>query len=256
MYMEFDAIQRERYKRHFMLEEIGEEGQKRLLESKVIIIGAGGLGSPAALYLTAAGVGTIGIVDGDVVDYTNLQRQLLHGTADVGRVKVESARETLSAINPDVQIQIYHELVTEENIGDLIAGYDFVIDATDNFEAKFLINDACVRFGKAFCHGGLRKTKGQIMTYIPGAPCYRCVFHEPPGDAVPTKAGIIGAVCGVIGSAQALEAIKYLLGKGDLLTGRLLTFDAMRMQFHTIMLPKKMKPCQVCDKMQKNRING
>lgn len=250
--MEFNEIQRERYKRHFMLNEIGEEGQKRLLESKVLIIGAGGLGSPAALYLTAAGVGTIGIVDGDVVDYTNLQRQLLHGTADVGRVKVDSAKETLHAINPDVTIRTYHELVTEETIGDLIAEYDFVIDATDNFETKFLINDACVRAKKAFCHAGLRKTKGQLMTYVPGAPCYRCVFHESPGDAVPTRAGIIGAVCGVIGSAEALEAIKYLLGRGELLTGRLLTFDAMRMQFHTVTLPKTLKPCPVCAAAQKN----
>ncbi len=252
MNMEFDIVRQERYKRHFMLEEIGEEGQKRLLKSKVLIIGAGGLGSPAALYLAAAGVGTIGIVDGDVVDYSNLQRQILHSTADVGRAKVESAKESLAAINPDVQIKTYHEFVTEDTIGKIIEAYDFVIDATDNFETKFLINDACVRLEKAFCHGGLQKTKGQLMTYIPGAPCYRCVFQEPPGDAVPAGTGIIGAVCGVIGSAQALEAIKYLLGKGDLLTGRLLTFDAMRMQSHIIKLPKNLKPCPVC--LEKNKI--
>lgn len=241
--------QLERYARHIILKDVGVRGQKKLLSAKVLIIGAGGLGSPAAMYLAAAGVGTIGVVDGDAVDLSNLQRQILHGTADAGRPKVDSARESMERINPDVQVKTYHCLVTAENVMDLIADYDFVLECTDNFPAKFLINDACVLAKKPFCHGGVIRFFGQLMTYVPGqGPCYRCVYHAVPAEgSVPTckTAGIIGAIPGVIGCLQALEAIKYILGKGELLTGQLLTFDALDMEFQTIRL-KADPDCPVC----------
>ena len=215
----------------------------------VLIIGAGGLGAPAAMYLAAAGVGTIGIADADEVDLSNLQRQVIHTTADLGKAKVKSAKETMQAINPDVKVNTYRKFITSENIMDIIKDYDFIIDGTDNFPAKFLINDACVMAGKPFSHAGIIRFKGQLMTYVPGeGPCYRCVFKDPPPkDAVPTckQAGVIGAMGGVIGSLQAMEAVKYIIGKGDLLTGRLLTYDALTMTFRTIKLPKN-HDCPVC----------
>ena len=248
--MAFTNEQMERYSRHIILQEVGVKGQKKLLNGKVLIIGAGGLGAPAAMYLAAAGVGTIGIVDADEVDLSNLQRQIIHGTADVGKAKVKSAKETMNAMNPDVTVNTYREFVTSENIMDLIKDYDFIIDGTDNFPAKFLINDACVMAKKPFSHAGIIRFKGQLMTYVPGeGPCYRCVFkNPPPKDADPTckQAGVIGAMGGVIGSLQAMEAIKYLIGVGDLLTGKLLTFDALKMEFHTIKLPKADHKCAIC----------
>lgn len=248
--MEFTDEQLERYNRHIVLREVGEMGQKRLLNGKVLIIGAGGLGSPAAMYLAAAGVGTIGIADADEVDLSNLQRQILHGTADVGRVKVQSAKETMESMNPDVQVRTYHMFVNSENIMDLVGKYDFIIDATDNFSSKFLINDACVMAGKPFSHAGVIRFNGQLMTYVPGkGPCYRCIFkNPPPEDAVPNcrQAGVIGAMCGVIGSLQAMEATKYLLGVGKLLTGKLLTFDALRMESRIVILPKADENCAIC----------
>lgn len=242
--------QLERYSRHIVLKEVGIEGQERLLKGKVLIIGAGGLGSPVAMYLTAAGVGTIGIADADRVDLSNLQRQIIHRTKDLGEWKVESAREKMESINPDVEIHTYHEFVKEDNIRDFIRTYDFVIDATDNFSSKFLINDACVLEGKPFCHAGILQFGGQLMTYVPGqGPCYRCVFQSPPPEgAVPggRQAGIIGALAGVIGSLQAMEAVKYLVGVGELLTGRLLTYDALKMTFRTVKLPERVSTCAVC----------
>lgn len=247
--MAFTNEQLERYSRHIILQEVGVKGQKKLLNASVLIIGAGGLGAPAALYLAAAGVGTIGIVDADEVDLSNLQRQVIHTTNDVGKAKVKSAAETIEAINPDVTVKIYRTFVDSSNIMDLIKDYDFIIDGTDNFPAKFLINDACVMAEKPFSHAGIIRFKGQLMTYVPGeGPCYRCVFkNPPPKDAVPTckQAGVIGAMGGVIGSLQAMEAIKYIIGKGDLLTGKLLTYDALKMEFHTIKLPKD-DHCAVC----------
>ena len=219
--MAFTNDQLERYSRHIILKEVGAKGQKKLLNAKVLIIGAGGLGAPAALYLAAAGVGTIGIVDADEVDLSNLQRQVIHTTADIGKAKVQSAKETMNAI-----------------------------DGTDNFPAKFLINDACVMAKKPFSHAGIIRFKGQLMTYVPGeGPCYRCVFKDPPPkDAVPTckQAGVIGAMGGVIGSLQAMEAVKYILGVGDLLTGYLLTYDALKMEFRKIKLPSDTSGCAVC----------
>ena len=248
--MPFTNEQLERYSRHIILKEIGVKGQKKLMKGSVLIIGAGGLGAPAAMYLAAAGVGKIGIADADVVDLSNLQRQIIHTTADVGRPKVESAAETMRAINPDVEVVTYHEFISSANIMDIIKDYDFVLDGTDNFPAKFLINDACVMADKPFSHAGILRFKGQLMTVIPHqSPCYRCVFRTmPPKDAIPTckQAGVIGAMAGVIGSLQALEAVKFLTGAGELLTGRLLTFDALTMKFHTVKLPPRGDGCAVC----------
>ena len=247
--MALSGEQLERYSRHIILREVGAKGQKKLLDAKVLIIGAGGLGSPAALYLAAAGVGTIGIADADEVELSNLQRQVIHATPDLGKAKVVSAKETMQAINPDVAVNTYRVFVSAENVMDLVAGYDFVIDGTDNFPAKFLINDACVLSKKAFSHAGIIRFNGQLMTYVPGqGPCYRCIFREPPPpDAVPTcgQAGVVGAIAGVIGSLQAMEAVKFIIGKGDLLTGSLLTYDALKMDFRKVKLPRA-KDCAVC----------
>ena len=248
--MAFTNEQLERYSRHIILKEVGVKGQKKLLAGKVLIIGAGGLGAPAALYLAAAGVGTIGIADADEVDLSNLQRQVIHTTPDIGKPKVTSAKETMLAINPDITVNTYHEFINSDNILDIIKDYDYILDGTDNFPAKFLINDACVMAKKPFSHAGIIRFKGQLMTVIPGeGPCYRCVFkNPPPKDAVPTckQAGVIGAMGGVIGSLQAMEAVKYLTGSGDLLVGQLLTFDALKMEFHKIKLPPRGKGCAVC----------
>jgi molybdopterin/thiamine biosynthesis adenylyltransferase len=247
--MAFTNEQLERYSRHIILSEVGVKGQKKLLEAKVMIIGAGGLGAPAALYLAAAGVGVIGIADADEVDLSNLQRQVIHTTPDVGKPKVLSAKETMEAINPEVTVNAYRALVDASNIMGVIADYDFIIDGTDNFPAKFLINDACVLAKKPFSHAGILRFNGQLMTYVPGeGPCYRCVFQKPPPpEAVPTcrQAGVIGAMGGVIGSLQAMEAIKYIIGRGKLLTGHLLTYDALKMEFRKIKLPKRAF-CAVC----------
>lgn len=247
--MAFTNEQLERYSRHIILSEVGVKGQKKLLNAKVLIIGAGGLGAPAALYLAAAGVGTIGIADADAVDLSNLQRQVIHMTSDVGKAKVLSARETMEAINPDIKVNTYRTFVAADNIAELIVDYDFIIDGTDNFPAKFLINDVCVLAKKPFSHAGIIRFQGQLMTYVPEqGPCYRCIFTAPPPpDAVPTcrQAGVIGAMGGVIGSLQAMEAVKYIIGKGDLLTGYLLSYDALKMEFRKIKLPKR-DSCAVC----------
>ena len=241
--------QLERYSRHILLKEVGVRGQKKLLNARVLIIGAGGLGSPAAMYLAAAGVGTIGIADGDAVELSNLQRQILHSTKDLGLPKTESARETMEGLNPDVHVIQHPFMVTADNIMPLIADYDFILECTDSFAAKFLINDACVLAGKPFCHGGIIRFFGQVMTWVPGqGPCYRCVFKEPPPPgAAPTcrEAGVIGALPGTIGCLQAMEAIKYILGAGELLTGQLLTFDALDMEFQKITL-RHDPECPVC----------
>ena len=207
--MAFTDEQLERYSRHIILKEVGAKGQKKLLNAKVLIIGAGGLGAPAAMYLAAAGVGTIGIADADEVDLSNLQRQIIHTTQDVGKAKVLSAKETMEAINPDVKVNTYRTFIDSENIMDIIKDYDFVIDGTDNFPAKFLINDVCVMAKKPFSHAGIIRFKGQLMTYVPGqGPCYRCVFkNPPPKDAVPTckQAGVIGEISLVLATfSQAI----------------------------------------------------
>ena len=242
--------QNKRYSRQLVMKEIGESGQKKLLSSSVLVIGAGGLGSPALMYLASAGVGTIGIADADEVDVSNLQRQVIHNCADIGKAKVESAKEKINKWNPDVNVKTYKTYVNSENIAELISDYDFVLDCTDNFGSKFLINDYCVKAEKPFCHAGVVGFEGQLMTYIPHkSPCYRCVFEEEPkaGDVpLPKEVGVISAACGVIGSLQAMEAIKYILGKGDLLTGYLLTYDALKMEFRKIKLPSNTHNCAVC----------
>ncbi len=235
--MNLNDDQIERYSRHIILQGVGGEGQEKLLNGRVLIIGAGGLGAPVALYLAAAGVGHIGIIDADVVDISNLQRQVIHFTQDVGRPKVDSAKEKMNQINPDVEVTTYHELFTKENALSILDHYDFVIDGTDSFSAKFLINDACVIAKKPFSHGGILRFDGQTMTHVPGTASYRCVFkNPPPQNAVPTcsQAGVFGAVAGMLGTIQAAEAIRYITGVGDLLTNRLLIFDALNMKFRTV----------------------
>ena len=243
--MDFTEEQIQRYSRHILLQDVGVEGQEKLLNGKVLIIGAGGLGAPVAFYLAAAGVGTIGIIDGDVVDLSNLQRQIIHFTADVDKAKVLSAKEKINQLNPDVKVITYQKLLTAENAFEIINDYDFIVDGTDNFPVKFLINDACVIAGKPFSHGGILRFEGQTLTYVPGTACYRCLFHSPPPlNAVPTcsQAGVLGAIAGMLGTIQATEVLKYLTGVGDLLTNRLLTFNAKTMDFRTI----NVKPNETC----------
>lgn len=247
--MEFGEEQMARYQRHLVINEIGRKGQQKLFDAKVLLIGAGGLGSPAALYLAAAGVGTLGIADPDQVELSNLQRQIIHTTDSIGKPKAESAEKAVTGINPYITVNIYKIFADKDNIMDLIKNYDFIIDATDNFSSKFLINDACVKARKAFSHAGVTRFQGQLFTYVPGiSPCYRCLFKEPPPEgAVPpgSQTGILGAVCGVTGSLQAMEAVKYITGAGDLLTGRMLVIDALGMKFRTVKFQKD-KDCKVC----------
>ena len=247
--MDFTEEQLERYSRHILLSDVGIEGQEKILNSKVLIIGVGGLGAPVALYLAAAGVGTLGLVDGDVVDMSNLQRQVIHFTPDVNKPKVLSAKEKIAHINPDVKVVTYQERVFASNITHIIKDYDFVIDGTDNFPAKFLINDACVFEKKPFSHGGILRFDGQTITSIPGeTACYRCIFDAPPPkDAVPTcsQAGVLGAIAGMLGTIQAAEALKYIIGKGDLITNRLLIFNALKMDFRNVKVKKNVN-CPVC----------
>jgi len=249
--MNFTNEQLERYSRQMILDDVSVKGQEKILNSKILIIGTGGLGAPAAMYLGAAGVGTIGLVDADTVDLSNLQRQIIHSTQDVGKPKVLSGKESINAINPEVNVITYQEQATAANILDIIKDkdYDFIIDGTDNFPVKFLINDACVMLQKPFSHAGIIRFQGQTMTYVPGkGPCYRCVFkNPPPPDIVPTcqQAGVLGVMGGVMGSIQASEALKYIIGIGDLLTGKLLTYDAKKMEFRKINLHHD-KKCAIC----------
>ena len=228
--------QRNRYERHISLPEIGEKGQQKLLDSRVVIIGAGGLGSRAALYLTAAGVGTIGVVDMDTVEESNLQRQILHSTETIGKNKVDSAEKTLSTLNPDVNIITYNTRLNKDNAIEIIENYDVVVDGTDNFQTRYLINDASVKTGTPVVHGSIFQYEGQITVFDPkDGPTYRDIFPEPPENGTApncTEAGVLGVLPGIIGSIQALETIKLILGIGEGLSGRLLVFDALEMSFH------------------------
>jgi molybdopterin-synthase adenylyltransferase len=239
----------ERYSRNIILKEVGGKGQEKLLRSKVLIIGAGGLGAPAALYLAAAGVGTIGLADGDNVDLTNLQRQIIHFTDDVGTPKVNSARDKVNRLNPDVLVKTYHEMITSANIAEILDDYDFIIDGTDNFPAKFLINDACVLGGKPYSHAGILRFNGQAITILSHeSTCYRCLFvAPPPAGAVPScsQAGVLGGIAGIMGTIQAMEALKYLLGVGQLLTNRILMFEALTMSFREVEINRNPR-CPVC----------
>lgn len=247
--MNFTEEQITRYSRHILLPEVGGKGQEKISQGKVLVIGTGGLGSPVAFYLAAAGVGTLGIIDDDVVDLSNLQRQILHSTKDIGRPKVESAQEKLQALNPNCNVITYKERLMAHNVIDLIKDYDVVVDGTDNFSTRFVTNDACVLANKPFVHGGILRFNGQALTVVPGeGPCFRCIFKEPPPEgAVPTcsQAGVLGVLAGTIGLIQATEVLKYLLGKGDLLVGRLLTYDALEMKFREVQVKKNPK-CPVC----------
>lgn len=239
----------ERYSRHIILKEVGIKGQERLYRAKILIVGAGGLGAPAALYLAAAGVGTLGIADADRVELSNLQRQIIHHTSDLGKAKVESAAEKIRAINPDVTVRAHHCFISAANIRDVIAGYDFVIDGTDNFAAKFLINDACVLAGIPYSHGGILRFNGQTMTVLPGkSACFRCVFRQPPPPgAVPTcsQAGVLGAIAGMLGTIQATEALKHIVGAGHVLADTLLTFEALEMNFRRVKV-RRDPECPLC----------
>jgi molybdopterin/thiamine biosynthesis adenylyltransferase len=242
--------QRDRYSRHLLLPEVGEAGQAKLLASKVLLLGAGGLGSPAALYLAAAGVGTLGLVDADVVDASNLQRQILHATSRVGEPKVDSAEKALRDLNPDVKVVKFQERLDSSNVERIFGGFDVVVDGCDNFPTRYLVNDASVFMTKPVVHGSIFRFEGQVTTFVPksGGPCYRCLYPEPPPPALAPscqEAGVLGILPGVIGVLQATEAIKLVLGKGDLLNGRLLTYDSLRMKFGELKL-RRDKNCPVC----------
>ena len=243
------AEQADRYARHLMLPEVGEKGQRKLLESKVMVIGAGGLSSPAALYLAAAGVGTIGIVDFDLVDASNLQRQILHSTERVGAPKVESARRTLNALNPDVEIIAHRARIDASNAESLLEGYDVIVDGSDNFPTRYLINDASLRLGIPVAHGSIFRFDGQASFFVPyQGPCYRCIFPEaPPPELAPNcaEAGVLGGLPGIIGSIQATETIKHLLGIGESLNGRLLVYDALDQSF-TEVKARRRPDCPAC----------
>jgi molybdopterin/thiamine biosynthesis adenylyltransferase/rhodanese-related sulfurtransferase len=236
------ADQRDRYSRHILLPEVGEKGQTRLLESKVLLIGAGGLGSPAAIYLAAAGVGTIGIVDDDTVDATNLQRQVLHNVDRIGMSKTDSARETLSAMNPDVKVVTHNERLVARNALEMMTGYDVVVDGGDNFPTRYLVNDASLHLRVPVVHGSIFRFDGQVSVFHPyEGPCYRCLFPEPPPpelSASCAEAGVLGVLPGIIGSIEAMEAIKLLLSIGEPLTGRLLIYDALEQEFATVEVDK------------------
>lgn len=239
----------ERYSRQILLPNVGGKGQEKLLKARVLVIGAGGLGSPAALYLASAGIGKIGIADSDKVELNNLQRQILHSTKDVDRPKVESAKDRLKGINQDVEVVPHNIRLTSENILDVIKDYDMVVDGSDNFPTRYLVNDACVLSKKPLSHGGIFRFDGQALTILPGkSACYRCLFPEPPPPGlIPScqEAGILGAVAGIIGTMQANEVLKYILEIGTLLAGKLLVFNALDSSFRQVKVPKDPK-CPVC----------
>ena len=243
------ADQRNRYQRHLLLPEVGEKGQQKLLDSKVLLLGAGGLGSPAALYLAAAGVGTLGIIDMDVVDASNLQRQILHNMERIGERKVDSAKKTLTAMNPDVNVATYDVRLGADNILDVIRGYDVIVDGTDNFPTRYLVNDASLLERIPVVHGSIFRFEGQVTVFDPyNGPCYRCLIPEPPPpELAPScaEAGVLGVLTGIVGSIQALEAIKMLLGLGDPLVGRLLAFDALEESFRTFKV-RRDPNCPAC----------
>nr|MDQ3043769.1 molybdopterin-synthase adenylyltransferase MoeB [Chloroflexota bacterium] len=243
------ADQRRRYSRHLLIPEVGEAGQRKLLDAKVLLVGAGGLGSPAALYLAAAGIGTLGVIDADTVDDSNLQRQIIHTTERVGMAKVDSARISIEALNPDVQVIGHQERLTKENVLELFAPYDIILDGTDNFATRYLINDACVLLGKPNIHGSIFRFEGQATTFIASqGPCYRCLFPTPPPpELAPScaEAGVLGLLPGTIGLLQATEVAKLVLGIGEPLVGRLLTYDALSTEFRTLKLSRD-PACPMC----------
>ena len=243
------AAERHRYSRHLLLPELGEDGQRRLKGARVLCVGAGGLGSPAALYLAAAGIGTIGLIDFDVVDFSNLQRQIIHGTADVGRSKLASAQTRIEALNPEVRVETFESRFSVANARALVEAFDVIVDGTDNFPARYLVNDACVLYRRPNAWGSIFRFEGQAAVFAaPGGPCYRCLHPEPPPDGlVPNcaEAGVLGVLPGVIGTIQATEALKLILGIGDPLIGRFLVYDALKMRFRELKL-RKDPDCPIC----------
>jgi molybdopterin/thiamine biosynthesis adenylyltransferase/rhodanese-related sulfurtransferase len=240
-----------RYSRHLIIPEIGMTGQKRLKNARVLCVGAGGLGSPALMYLAAAGVGTLGVIDFDIVDESNLQRQIIHGQADIGRPKAESARDSIAQINPLVRVIVHEEQLTTDNVMELFAGYDLIVDGTDNFATRYLVNDACVLLGKPYVWGSIFRFDGQASVFwAEYGPCYRCLYPEPPPPGmVPSCAegGVLGVLCASIGSIQVTEAIKLLTGVGESLSGRLMIYDALEMSYRTVRV-RKDPECAVCGK--------
>jgi len=248
MSLSLDSTQLDRYSRHIIMDEVGPEGQAKLLDSRVLVVGAGGLGAPVIQYLAAAGVGTLGVVDDDVVERSNLQRQVIHGDDDIGRTKVDSAAAFVENLNPDVDVETYETRLTKENVEEIVPGHDVVVDASDNFPTRYLLNDFCRLREIPIAHGAIYKFEGQITTLAPEGPCYRCLFPEAPEPGtVPDCAttGVLGVLPGTVGCIQATEAVKLVLDAGETLTGRLLFYDAMEMSFETV--PYQQNPeCPVC----------
>jgi len=246
---DFTDEQIERYSRHIILPEVGGVGQRKMLDARVLMIGAGGLGSPAAYYLAAAGIGHLGIVDFDTVDLSNLQRQIIHSTERIGMLKTESAKKTIAALNPDVNVTTYNERISSQNIKKLFEGYDYIVDGSDNFATRFLINDACVLMNKVNIHGSIFRFEGQATVFDPkNGPCYRCLYPEPPPPGlVPNcqEGGVLGVLAGIIGNIQAVETLKLVLGIGESLAGKLLIYDALNTEFRKLKLKRDVN-CPVC----------
>jgi len=247
--IEFTDEQIERYSRHIILPEVGGSGQQKMLEARVLLLGAGGLGSPAAYYLAAAGIGNLGIVDFDQVDLSNLQRQIIHSTERIGMLKTESAKKTIQALNPDVNVTLYNEKMDSSNIMSLIKDYDYVVDGSDNFPTRYLVNDACVMKNKTLIHGSIYRFEGQVTVFKPSdGPCYRCLYPEPPPPGmVPNcqEGGVLGVLAGVIGNLQVVEVLKLILGIGKPLVGKLLIYDALNTEFRSLRLRKDAN-CPIC----------
>lgn len=252
----WDADKTQRYRRHILLDEIGTEGQERIAASNVLIVGAGGLGSPVITYLAAAGVGHIGVVDGDIVELSNLQRQVVFSTFDLGRKKAVAAGERIKEINPDVRVEVYDEFLSLENAGDLIGQYDFVCEGSDNYATKLLVNDTCVKKGKPFTIGSLSRFEGQVMTHTDGSACWRCLYGAAPeqSEKEPVELGVLGSVPGIIGAVEATEAIKFIVGSGKLLTNRLLSFNALTMETNVFEFGRN-PACPLCGNTEEKNGN-
>ena len=247
--IEFTDEQIERYSRHIILPEVGGAGQQKMLEARIILLGAGGLGSPAAYYLAAAGIGNLGIVDFDQVDLSNLQRQIIHSTERIGMLKTESAKKTIQALNPDVNVTLYNEKIDSSNILSIIKDYDYVVDGSDNFPTRYLVNDACVMENKTLVHGSIYRFEGQVTVFKPNSgPCYRCLYPEPPPPGMAPncqEGGVLGVLAGIIGNLQVVEVLKLILGIGEPLVGKLLIYDALKTEFRNLNL-RKDASCPLC----------
>ena len=247
--IEFTDEQIERYSRHIILPEVGGAGQQKMLEARILLLGAGGLGSPAAYYLAAAGIGNLGIVDFDQVDLSNLQRQIIHSTERIGMLKTESAKKTIQALNPDVNVTLYNQKIDSSNILSIIKDYDYVVDGSDNFPTRYLVNDACVMENKTLVHGSIYRFEGQVTVFKPNSgPCYRCLYPEPPPPGMSPncqEGGVLGVLAGIIGNLQVVEVLKLILGIGEPLVGKLLIYDALKTEFRNLNL-RKDASCPLC----------